>query len=61
MRARVVFSFILLIIFFSSIILYLAFRIKEAFREEQRRSVLLVKIVLLVGALSSWWDLILLR
>lgn len=46
-----VFSFILFIIFFSAIILYLAFRIKETFRSERKRSVLVIKIFFLVGVL----------
>ena len=47
----VVFAFILFVIFFSAVILYLAFRIKETFRKEQKRSFLVIKIVFLVGIL----------
>ena len=47
----VVFSLILFIIFFSAIILYLAFRIKEAFREEKKRSSTVIKVVFLIGIL----------
>ena len=47
----IVFAVILLIIVFSAIILYLAFRIKETFREEKRRGMLVAKIAFLVGTL----------
>ncbi|MDP2968609.1 MAG: hypothetical protein Q8P64_05305 [Deltaproteobacteria bacterium] len=47
----VVFSLILFIIFFSAIILYLAFRIKETFREEKKRSSTVIKMVFLIGIL----------
>lgn len=47
----VVFSLILFIIFFSAIILYLAFRIKETFREEKKRSSTVIKVVFLIGIL----------
>ena len=46
----IVFSLILFIIFFSAIILYLAFRIKETFREE-RTGATTMKILFLVGVL----------
>ena len=46
-----VFSLILFIIFFSAIILYLTFRIKETFRKEQKRSILITKTVFLIGIL----------
>ena len=39
-----VFSLILFIIFFSAIVLYLTFRIKETFRAERKRGGLLLKI-----------------
>ena len=47
----VVFALILFIIFFSAIVLYLAFRIKETFRKETKRGVLAVKIAFLIGIL----------
>ena len=47
----VVFSLILFIIFFSAIILYLAFRIKETFREEKKRSSTVIELVFLIGIL----------
>jgi uncharacterized membrane protein len=47
----VVFSLILFIIFFSAIILYLAFRIKETFREEKKRSSAVIKVGFLIGIL----------
>ena len=47
----VVFSLILFIIFFSAIILYLAFRIKETFREEKKRSSTVIKVAFLIGIL----------
>jgi len=47
----VVFSLILFIIFFSAIILYLSFRIKETFREEKKRSSAVIKVGFLIGIL----------
>lgn len=47
----IVFAIILFIIFFSAIVLYLSFRLKETFREEKKRGMLIVKIVFLVGIL----------
>ncbi len=47
----VVFALILLIVFFSAIVLYLAFRVKETFRRETRRSFVFVKITFLLGIL----------
>ncbi len=47
----IVFAIILFIIFFAAIILYLAFRIKETFREERKRGILAVKIGFLIGIL----------
>lgn len=46
-----VFAIILFIIFFSAIVLYLAYRIKETFRHETRRGIVVTKIVFLVGIL----------
>ncbi len=46
-----VFSLILFLIFFSAIVLYLAFRIKETFREEKKRSSTLIKVTFMIGAL----------
>jgi hypothetical protein len=47
----IVFALILVIIFFSAVVLYLAFRIKETFRKETRRGVTIVKIGFLIGTL----------
>ena len=47
----IVFALILLIIFFSAIVLYLLFRIKETFRKETRRGATIAKIVFLIGTL----------
>ena len=46
-----VFAIILFIVFFSAIVLYLAYRIKETFRSETRRGIVITKIVFLVGIL----------
>ena len=46
-----VFAIILFIVFFSAIVLYLAYRIKETFRSETRRGIVVIKIVFLVGIL----------
>ncbi len=46
-----VFAIILFIIFFSAIVLYLAYRIKETFRAETRRGITITKIVFLIGIL----------
>jgi len=46
-----VFALILFIIFFSAVVLYLAFRIKETFRKEERRGIVVVKIAFLIGIL----------
>jgi hypothetical protein len=47
----IVFALILVIIFFSAVVLYLAFRIKETFRKETRKGVTIVKIGFLIGTL----------
>jgi hypothetical protein len=47
----IVFALILVIIFFSAIVLYLAFRIKETFRKETRKGFTIVKIGFLIGIL----------
>ena len=47
----IVFAVILLIIFFSAIVLYLSFRIKETFRKETRRGATVAKVAFLVGIL----------
>jgi hypothetical protein len=49
--AGMVFAIILFIVFFSAIVLYLAYRIKETFRSETRRGIVVIKIVFLVGIL----------
>lgn len=46
-----VFALILFILVISAIVLYLAFRIKETFREETRRGVVVAKVAFLVGVL----------
>jgi len=47
----IVFALILLIIFFSAVVLYLSFRIKETFRKETRKGFTIVKIGFLIGIL----------
>lgn len=47
----VVFAIILLIIFFSAVVLYLSFRIKETFRKETRKGATVVKVAFLIGIL----------
>lgn len=47
----IVFAIILLIIFFSAIVLYLSFRIKETFRKETRRGATIAKVAFLIGIL----------
>ena len=47
----IVFAIILFIIFFSAVILYLSFRLKETFREEKKRGMLVVKVGFLIGIL----------
>ena len=47
----ILFALILFIIVFAAIVLYLAFRIKETFREEKKRGILVVKITFLIGLL----------
>ena len=47
----IVFALILFIIFFAAVVLYLAFRIKETFREEKKRGMLAVKVAFLIGIL----------
>jgi len=47
----IVIALILLIIFFSAVVLYLSFRIKETFRKETRRGATIVKIGFLIGTL----------
>jgi hypothetical protein len=46
-----VFALILVIIFFSAVALYLAFRIKETFRKETRKGVTIAKTGFLIGIL----------
>ena len=47
----IVFALILLIVFFSAVVLYLSFRIKETFRKETRKGFTIVKIGFLIGIL----------
>jgi len=47
----IVFAIILLIIFFSAVVLYLSFRIKETFRKETRRGATIAKVAFLIGIL----------
>ena len=47
----IVFALTLFILFFSATVLYLAFRIKETFRKEKKRGILVVKIAFLIGIL----------
>ena len=47
----IVFALILLLIFFSAVVLYLSFRIKETFRKETRKGFTIVKIGFLIGIL----------
>jgi hypothetical protein len=47
----IVFAIILFIIFFAAVVLYLSFRIKETFREEKKRGILVVKVTFLIGIL----------
>lgn len=47
----IVFALILLIIFFSAVVLYLSFRIKETFRKETRRGATIAKVGFLIGIL----------
>jgi hypothetical protein len=47
----IAFAFILLLIFFSAVVLYLSFRVKETFRKESKRGSNIVKIIFLIGAL----------
>lgn len=47
----IVFAIILLIIFFSAVVLYLSFRIKETFRKETRRGSTIAKVAFLIGIL----------
>ncbi len=47
----IVFALILLIIFFSAVVLYLSFRVKETFRKETRKGFTIVKIGFLIGIL----------
>jgi hypothetical protein len=46
-----VFALILFIIIFSAMTLYLAFRIKETFREEKRRGARVAKVAFMIGTL----------
>jgi hypothetical protein len=47
----IVFALILLIIFFSAVVLYLSFRIKETFKKETRRGATIAKVGFLIGIL----------
>ncbi len=47
----IVFALVLFLVFFSAVVLYLSFRIKETFRKETRRGATVVKIAFLIGIL----------
>ena len=47
----VVFTLILLLVFFSAIVLYLSFRLKETFRKETKRGAIIAKAAFLIGIL----------
>jgi len=47
----IVFALILLVVFFSAVVLYLSFRIKETFRKETRRGATIAKVAFLIGTL----------
>ncbi|MGE5533462.1 MAG: hypothetical protein ACM3UN_03855 [Bacillota bacterium] len=47
----IVFTLILLLVFFSAVVLYLAFRVKETFRKETRRGANIAKTAFLIGTL----------
>jgi len=47
----IIFALILLIVFFSAVVLYLSFRIKETFRKETRRGATIAKTAFLIGIL----------
>jgi hypothetical protein len=47
----IVFTLILIMVFFSAIVLYLSFRIKETFRKETRRGANIAKTAFLIGTL----------
>ncbi len=47
----IVFTLILLLVFFSAVVLYLAFRIKETFRKETKRGSNIVKTAFLIGVI----------
>lgn len=47
----IVFALILILIFFSAVILYLSFRIKETFRKETRKGATIAKTAFLIGTL----------
>ncbi len=47
----IVFALVLFLIAVSAIVLYIAFRVKEAFREEGKRGVTVVKVAFLIGTL----------
>jgi hypothetical protein len=47
----IVFTLVLLLVFFSAVVLYLAFRVKETFRKETRRGANIAKTAFLIGTL----------
>ncbi len=47
----IVFTLILLLVFFSAVVLYLSFRIKETFRKESKKGTNIIKTAFLIGIL----------
>lgn len=47
----IVFTLILLLVFFSAVVLYLSFRIKETFRKETKKGTNIIKTAFLIGVL----------
>lgn len=47
----IVFALVLFILVFSAMVLYVAFRVKETFRGESRRGIVIAKVAFLIGVL----------